>query len=362
MSNLSTADRVLLIELYFSHGQSVEETRRKFAAARKLKRRTDAPSRPTILALVHKFRSTGSVADLPRTGRQRVSPERIAQVSSAVATSSGRISTRRLTAETGVPHSTLLNILHQHLHLYPYRAHCIHRLLSTDKASRITFCQRMLAKTRDDESFLANILWTDEANFHLNGAVNTWNFRVWSAQNPNEMEEQQPWSPKITVWLGFTASFILPPFFFEENGHSVTVTSERYCQMLQQHAIPHLKQKRAFSRVIYQQDGATPHTAVTTKTLLRNLFDDNRVISRGFDLLWPSHSPDLNGCDFWLWGYLKANVYHPTPETCEQLKERIISTVANIPRSMLTSTVNSVIPRLQLCIERSGAHMFPEYK
>ena len=45
---------------------------------------------------------------------------------------------------------------------------------------------------------------------------------------------------------------------------------------------------------------------------LDNMFQD-RVISRkpirGRD--WPARSPDLNPCDFCLWGYLKSKVNQP---------------------------------------------------
>ena len=39
--------------------------------------------------------------------------------------------------------------------------------------------------------------------------------------------------------------------------------------------------------------------------------------------MWPPRSPDLNPCDFFLWGYLKSKVYEPLPKTLDDLKANI---------------------------------------
>ena len=38
---------------------------------------------------------------------------------------------------------------------------------------------------------------------------------------------------------------------------------------------------------------------------------------------WLPRSPDLDPCDFYLWGYLKYVVYNPLPKTLDELKENI---------------------------------------
>ena len=40
---------------------------------------------------------------------------------------------------------------------------------------------------------------------------------------------------------------------------------------------------------------------------------------------WAPHSPDLNPCDFFLWGYLKSKAYKPLPSNLDKLKGRIES-------------------------------------
>ena len=87
-------------------------------------------------------------------------------------------------------------------------------------------------------------------------------------------------------------------------------------------------------------------------------FSELKVISRGFACSRPARSPDLNGCDFWLCGHLKASVYtHPYPSDRTELKERIRLHMRKIPQSMLQATVESFVHRLKLCVERDGGHL-----
>ncbi|KAJ4451915.1 hypothetical protein ANN_03393 [Periplaneta americana] len=84
-----------------------------------------------------------------------------------------------------------------------------------------------------------------------------------------------------------------------------TAQTARYRDLLVQHVIPALQERNCDHTIIFTQDGATPHVARQVKDLLRETFSNDHIISRQFPDAWPSRSPDLNPCDFWLWGYLK---------------------------------------------------------
>ena len=100
------------------------------------------------------------------------------------------------------------------------------------------------------------------------------------------------------MFVAFSAKFILEPFFFESrDGSHTTVNGARYAEMIKSFIVPQLKKGRAFSRSIWQQDGASPHVAAEVKLLLLKTFG-NCVISRGFPNAWPANSPDLNPLDF----------------------------------------------------------------
>jgi len=108
--------------------------------------------------------------------------------------------------------------------------------------------------------------------------------------------------------------------------------------------------------VYFQQDGATPHTARLSMDVVRRMFP-GRVISRFGDIPWPTRSPDLTTCDFFLWGYLKSYVYTHKPRTLSDLKEVIREELATIDREILERVYADFQRRLENCIQESGHHL-----
>ncbi|GFX34772.1 uncharacterized protein TNCV_2514871 [Trichonephila clavipes] len=87
--------------------------------------------------------------------------------------------------------------------------------------------------------------------------------------------------------------------------------------------IPDLQARQCLSRIIFMQDGAPPHITCCVTDVLKHHFTEERVISRQFRHMWPPRSPDLNPCDFWLWGHLKQLVSCDQPNTLPDLKDSI---------------------------------------
>ncbi|GFO20935.1 transposable element tc3 transposase [Plakobranchus ocellatus] len=106
----------------------------------------------------------------------------------------------------------------------------------------------------------------------------------------------------------------------------------------------------------FQQDGATPHTSNKSLTWLRQRFPD-RLISRRCDPEWAPHSPDLNPPDFYLWGYLKDNVYINNPQIIPDLKAVITQKIRQIPREECVRVIGNFARHLQVCLQRGGGHM-----
>ena len=68
-------------------------------------------------------------------------------------------------------------------------------------------------------------------------------------------------SPRITVWCAVSRLGVVGPFFFEEGGETVTVTSNRYCEMLENFLRSRMDEFDGSEDFWFQQDGATAHTA-----------------------------------------------------------------------------------------------------
>ncbi|GFX99875.1 uncharacterized protein TNCV_259121 [Trichonephila clavipes] len=144
-------------------------------------------------------------------------------------------SVRRVAEALGLPRSTLLKIMRNILRYYPYKLQFVQELLPYDFETRHLFSLQFLVRLEVDPEWLWNILGTDEAHFHLDGSVNTHNCRIWETDNPHSTLRVPLHSPKVTVWCGFSASFIFGPYFFEELGAggpvTCSITGQRYASL-----------------------------------------------------------------------------------------------------------------------------------
>lgn len=205
----------------------------------------------------------------------------------------------------------------------------------------------------DDESFLHQILFSDEAIFHLNGHVNRHNCVYWSADNPSHTDTKPLQSPKIVVWMGVWSGGLIGPYVFEG-----TVTGESYLKMLSQWLLPQLQQFDQFNEgnMFFQQDGAPPHWSRAVREWLDITFP-SRWIGRSGPISWPARSPDLTPLDYWLWGDLKRRVYATQPRTLDELRQRISDEVAQISPETRTKAVMDFPRRLDSCIQSDGGHI-----
>ncbi|GBO39858.1 hypothetical protein AVEN_245212-1 [Araneus ventricosus] len=69
---------------------------------------------------------------------------------------------------------------------------------------------------------------------------------------------------------------------------------------------------------------------------------------------WPPRSPDLTPMDFFLWGYLKQQVYATPPPTLQDLQRRITDACANVAPAMPHHVQREVQARVHTCIVADG--------
>jgi len=83
----------------------------------------------------------------------------------------------------------------------------------------------------------------------------------------------------VTVWCAIGKVGVIGPYFFEENGITTTANSARYIDMMNNFLEPELRSRRINNQyVLFQQDGATAHTARAAMAVVRAMFPD-RLIS-----------------------------------------------------------------------------------
>ncbi|KAJ4428941.1 hypothetical protein ANN_25937 [Periplaneta americana] len=207
---------------------------------------------------------------------------------------------------------------------------------------------RLLVATRNTPRSRDANMVVYEATFHVSGKVNRHNCRIWGSENPSVVIEHQRDSPKWNVWCGIMRDRIIGPYFFAEK----TVTANTYLDMLQLYAVPQLP-----DGAIFQQDGAPPHFANMVRTFLDEQFPA-RWIGRGSPYItWPARSPDLTPPDFFLWGFVKDQVYRTPVRDLADLQERIYAAVNNVTPQMLHNTWVEVEYRLDISRATNGSHV-----
>lgn len=355
MERFTGADRAFCVREFYRNNFSATIARRKFREHHNLHNFHDTPTVQTINNWVAKFEETGSTLDKKRSGRPRTSrtEENIDIVLQSVRENPTQ-STRKRSRILNVSRTSLQRILKKDLRLHPYKIQLVQELKDTDAIQRLNYANEMFSRF----SSFNNVLFSDEAHFHINGHVSKQNCRYWSPENPKRKHQKPLHSPKVTVWAAMSARGIIGPYFFEDGrGRAITVNSERYVAMIEEFFTPALQNFPGYNtRTWFQQDGATAHTSNTAMPVIRELFP-NKVISRRGDISWPPRSPDLTPMDFFLWGYLKSKVYDTNPRSIEALKENIQREMANITELTCRAVVDSFRRRLQECRDRNGLHL-----
>jgi len=148
--------------------------------------------------------------------------------------------------------TTAWRVLFKRLVFTPYRIQMIQQLLDEDHRRRLDFCLRLQDLMSSDDHFLKKVQFSDEATFHVSGAVNTRNVGIWGSENPHAYVEHQRDSPRTNMICAIFSQKVYSPFFFAQE----TVTGMTYLDMLQLWLMPQLQNIPTF---IFQQDEIPAH-------------------------------------------------------------------------------------------------------
>jgi hypothetical protein len=238
----------------------------------------------------------------------------------------------------------------------------VQELLRNDFRLRRRFARSQLEALGNDPTLLENMFFCDEAHFHCHGGVNRQDFRYWSDENPHWYADEPLHSPKVTVWVGIGWNGIVGPFFWERDRNFPRergINARWYQAMLENDAIPALRQLPNFDNLVFMQDGAPAHFGNDVRALLDQTFPD-RWMGRGSannppPIAWLARSPDLTPMDFFFWGYEKSLAYTDRPfASAAELRQWLADNVPQVPLEMVRNSFRDYQRRLQLCVERRG--------
>ena len=161
-------------------------------------------------------------------------------------------------------------ILKLDLKLFPCHIQVKQKLTAQDKLARVEMCNWFNNKMEEDENWINNVWFSDEAHFHLDGYVNSKNCVFGGAELPQEVLQQPLHSSKVTAWCAINSKTIIGPYWFEDDeGRTVTINQENYRIVIRKfYASISCWCGIFISQQWFTQDGATPHTANATLKLL----------------------------------------------------------------------------------------------
>lgn len=311
----------------------------------------------TVTRIVRKFAETGSIKDLPRSGRPKSATDGNTSLDVLLRVQENpKVSTTNLALECDISQSSVMKIL-KSAKQHPYKIQLLHELSEDDPDRRMQFCELMMERINNNPGFIKQIVFTDEATFCLNGFVNRHNCRYWSDVNPQWMEENHTQYPqKLNVWAGIIGDHIIGPFFLRE-----TLNANRYLDLLQNQIVPaianlfphQINHRLPNDDIYFQQDGAPAHYGQNVRGYLDQIFPQRWIGRRGH-IEWPARSPDLSPLDFFLWGHLKSVVYRERPNNLHDLEHRIMEAVQDIPKAWLNRSLNGFYDRLAHCQAAEG--------
>ena len=149
---------------------------------------------------------------------------------------------------------------------------------------------------------------------------------------------------KVMVWGAIARNFKSPLIRIEGK-----VTAEAYQTMLTTSQIfDKLNQRFGAGAFVFQQDGARPHTAASTRRFL-----DQHVLTLPQELHWPPSSPDLSVIEN-LWSVLKYRINYEVVRDGDSLYQEAVRVWEEIPLEMINNCLNDFEPRLQACAALQG--------
>ena len=293
-------------------------------------------SKSSVSMWIKRYRETGTVDDIPKAGRPRLTTkkqdERIVQVASSLECHSAteiakkvtrfkvhvspRTITRRVTEKGMVYGSTLAKPL----------------LSAKNRKKRLEWTKNLLADSWD------NVVFTDEATFRIYGVKK----KVWRFKNHKIITRIVKHPAKVHVWGCFSNKGFGKLYCFKSNLNGPLLT-KIYSKAL----VPSAKAwfGKNTSKWTLQEDNDPKH---------RSKISTAWKCSNGITTLdWPSQSPDLNPIEN-VWAFMKHKLKKNPVDSVDSLVRRLRSIWNSLSKDYAKNLVNSMPKRLEAVVLSKG--------
>jgi transposase len=194
-------------------------------------------------------------------------------------------------------------------------------------------------------------VFVDEKKFVVDEVTNRQNSRV-IAYDPSEVPPVlQSKNPASAMVFGAVASDgrLMPPHFIAAG---LKINTAEYMKILEGVMMPWIKRYYEPSKVMFVQDSAPAHGSKMVQQYLREQLP--LFVSKD---IWPSSSPDLNPCDFWMWGVVEAKSNATPHNSVKALQAAIVKAFKSITVDEAKNACSAFRGRIEKIIAADGGHI-----
>lgn len=188
-----------------------------------------------------------------------------------------------------------------------------------------------------------SIIWSDESRFEVSFGDTSHRVIRFKSESLESscLNRKIKFAPSVMVWGCMSAQGLGSLHIVDGN-----MNAEKYQKVLADHLLPSIPNlSTEYGEFIYQQDGATCHTA---RSSMKFLLDNEVPV-----LPWPSSSPDLSPIET-LWGKIKNHLRKNPCATKPALVESLKSVWASITDEYCHNLVSTMARRCNDVILKKG--------
>ena len=194
-------------------------------------------------------------------------------------------------------------------------------------------------------------IFVDEKKFVVDEVANHRNSQF-IAKNPSCVPPvMQSKHPASVMVFGVVASDgkVMPPHFIDAG---LKINTAEYLKILKEVLLPWIKKNYGPMKVMFIQDSVPAHGSKTVQKFLKRelpLFVPSTI--------WPSSSPDLNPCDYWLWGNVEKVSNAQPHSSVVSLKTSIRRAIKTIKKESAIKACRSFRARIQQVVHAEGGYI-----